>query len=241
MSDVNIVPGVTPVAPPAVAPAAPAPAPVVPPAGQVYSPAGTGDAMFDVAVTSFAQAYKVSPEVFNSAIAPAIDSGDLGKLDHVQLVHKLGAEGAQAAVRIAQAAVDRRSATESAAAVVVHAAAGGKENWVTAVAAFNASQPDFVKQQMNALLTSGDKAQVEHAAKQIITSAQRAGVLAGVLPVAVGGDTSAAGRGLSALEHKEAQAKLRKEAGNNSLESGIWAVKWKQLQQSRILGRSQGL
>lgn len=234
----NVVPGVTPSAPvPSPTPAAPGPAPAGP---APYVPESSGDALFDVAVSSFSQNYRVSQELYNSAIAPAIAAGDVSKLDHVQLVAKLGAEGAQAAVRIAQAAVARNGANETKATLLVHSTAGSAENWAKAVAAFNTSQPDFVKQQMNTLLNSGDEKQIGYAASQILRAAQVAGVLTGALPVGLGG-SAAGSTGLSAAQFKEAQAALRKEAGNRSLESGPFAVKWQALQAQRTLGRSQGL
>lgn len=247
----NATPGgvVVPTPPVAVAPVAPAPAPTPAPAlpaaaptaptARAYNP-NSGDPVIDLSVQNYTRAFSVSAEVFQQAIQPALEAGDVNRLDHAALLRAGGAEAAVQAVELVKAlagAVQRRTADTT---DQVHQVAGGKEHWVASVTHFNNTQPEFVKEQFLALLTSGDRSKVEYAAKQIVQTAQQAGVVASSLPVQPGAGVPGQVTAYSAREFSEALTALRKEAGNRSLEAGPYADKYRELLARRAAGRQLG-
>lgn len=246
MADIQeVIPGVPPtpgaVAPlPAATTVAPpqAPAPVAAPV-QVYVPS-TGDALIDTAVSAFSKAYGVSPAVFETAIAPALDSGDLSKLNQVQLVQAIGAEGAAAALQLYNALSGRIKEQRSTAASTVHSLAGSPENWRVAVQNFNSTQPEFVKSQYAAMLDSGDPAQIQYAAKQVLDAARTAGLIAGALPVAPGNGVPVGQVGLSQEEFQAQLSKLRAEFPNRSFDTGEPRRRYDALLQQRTAGKRLG-
>lgn len=241
---VPTTPVVAPAAPPAPAPAVqqtpPVTTPVTPTSPtSAYNP-GTGDAVVDLAVQNFSRAFSVSGEVFKQAVQPALDSGDIGRLDHAALLKAGGAEAAVQAVELVRALSGAMQARAASVAEYVHTTAGGKENWVASVTHFNASQPDFVKEQFLNLLQSGDRAKMDYAAKHIVQLAQQAGVVAATLAVQPGGGTVGNTSALSNAEFVKELNALRSEAKNNSLESGPYAERYHNLLERRAAGRQLG-
>ena len=247
MADDTFIPGVTagavpaPIAAPSPAPVVPAPAPTLAPAAApiVHMQGNTGDAMLDVAVSSFSKAYGVTEAMFNSTMGEALSTGDLSKLDRATLVGKLGIEGARQAEQLAQAFLAKQAASEATAASTVHTVAGSAQVWQDAVRIFNSSQPAFVIEQVDSLLRSGDTEKVKYGAQQLLQLA-KAGGAGGTLPMQPGGFSGGTG-GLSAEAFRTEISALRKEAGNRSLETGPFAVKYQALIARRQLGASAGL
>ena len=200
----------------------------------------TGDATFDLAVAATAKAYNITPELFASAIQPALSTGNLNALDRVTLIARIGAEGASQVEALTKARLASVQANTEKAVSVVHALAQGKENWTAAVATFNQTAPDFLKSALQGMLTSGDPAKIDYAAREILSRAQQAGALKlGALPVGIGG-VSTSTAGLSEVEFRAALVALRKDAGNNSLESGPFGDRYQNLLASRRIGKTAG-
>ena len=216
-------------------PVAPAqPAPVAPP--EAYNPS-TGDAVIDLSVQNFTRAYSVSGDVFKSAVQPALDAGDVSKLDYAALVKAGGADAAAQAIALVNALSGHVKGKATSAADAVHAVAGSKENWAAAVTLFNQAQPDFVKEQFSELLNSGDSAKVDYAAKQIVQLAKQAGVVASGLPLQPGAGAPGQVQALSRAEFNEKLNDLYKRAGNRSLDNGPFGQEYQTLLAARDAGR----
>lgn len=233
------IPGVPPA--PATPPApAPAPAPVVAPAGEVIP--NSGDPLVDAALTQFAGSAKLSDSEFHSLFDNVLKTGDLSKLDQLALAEKLGTDKARQAVQLMQGVSQRVHEKAATIGAQIHEMVGGQEVWRKGVEAFNATQPDFVKTQINMMLGSGDPAQLKYAVEQVMQGAARAGALpanhsaAGAIPA---GSMQGA---LDANGFRAGLAEIRKKYGNTaSLESGPAAAEFAVLTQRRNAGRSAGL
>lgn len=240
--DPNVTAPVVPIQQPAVAPA-PAAQPAQPQAPatqhQAFNP-GTGDAVIDATVANFSRAFGVSADLYNSSIKAAVDSGDPNRIDVQAILRTAGAEAALEASRLVQALSGHVKTKDAQTITQIHAAAGGEVNWKNAVQHFNSTAPDFVKEQFQALLSSGDPAKVDYATRELVGRAVQAGVLAPNLAVTPGSGAPAGQVALSAQEFLEKRQDLYKRAGNRSLERGPFAVELQTLMQQRELGMKAG-
>lgn len=223
---------------------APAPAPVPTPApasGEAVVPS-SGDALVDAALSQFASGTKLTNAEFHSLFDGVLSSGDMSKLDPLALAEKLGNEKARTAMTLMQGVAQRAQEKAVQIGAQIHQMVGGPDAWRSAVEAFNASQPDFIKQQVNQMIGSGDEAQLKYAVDQVMRSATSAGVLP-VAHNAAGGVPAGAVQGaLSAQAFQAELAALRKEFGMYaSLEAGPAAAKFQALRQRRAAGRAAGL
>ena len=234
------IPGIPATPPAPVAAPAPAPAPVVAPLGPVVP--NSGDPLIDAALTQFAGSAKLSDSDFHGLFDNVLKTGDLGQLDQLALAEKLGTEKARQAVSLMQGVSQRVHERAASIGSQIHEMTGGKENWVRAVEAFNASQPDFVKTQIQMMLGSGDPAQLQYAVNQVMSGASASGAIPATHSTAGAPPAGAMQGALDANGFRQGLAEIRKKYGTNaSLESGPAAAEFAALRQRRSAGRSAGL
>lgn len=239
------IPGVTDATPaaPATAPTpAVPPAPAAPAAPQGAVIPNSGDPLIDSALSQFAGSTKLSDAEFHALFDGVLKTGDAGQLDQLALAEKLGTEKARQAVELMQGVSKHIHQRAQTIGTQIHEMVGGREAWAKAVEAFNATQPDFVKTQVNMMLGSGNPDQLKYAVDQVMRGALSAGAIPTTHSAAGGTPAGVAQGALNADGFRTGLADIRKKYGSNaSLESGPAAAEFAALLQRRNAGRSAGL
>lgn len=235
---VPVVPVVNPVTPVT----APAPAPAEVPKETAVSnelPASyTGNATLDVAISAFAQATGASTDDLQRAVSNALQYGDENLIDVAFITEKFGKDAPQA-LALAKAAVADINQQHAQAKQAVYAIAGGEQHWNQAVSVFNTSAPEHVKVAVQTLVNSG---RIQEGAQLLLDVVKGSGLLPQVNPTLTGGAATApAGGALDAASFRKEMEALKKEAGNRSLESGVFGQRYQVLIQRRAAGRQIGL
>ena len=112
---------------------------------------------------------------------------------------------------------------------------GGKANWDAMTQVFNAKAPEHLRAAARALADSGN---IEGAAKLVVETAQGMGLAPKLSPKLQGG--GAINDALDAKGFAEAYSALRKEAGNQSLESSKFKPRLDALMARRQAGKLKG-
>ncbi|QQK88416.1 capsid and scaffold protein [Providencia phage PSTRCR_114] len=211
-------------------PAAPTSTPAQ--AGELES---TGNAVLDSGLKTLQGITGCTQADMERAVAAAIKTGDASLIDEAFIKEKFG-EHAEFAKSLAEAYIQDMQSQEQRLVQSVHNAAGGKEQWDYMNQVFQGSAPEYLKNIVQAAVQAG---KLEDAAQVVIQYAQSAGVT----PQNKGVVHGSGGTGLGALsqsEFREAYAALRKEAGNQSLESPKFKPKLDALYARRQAGISMG-
>lgn len=241
-----------PVTPAPVQPAYQVPQVPVAPAAQPQAPqqpvqtqqAQVGNSYIETSINHLTASLGVSSDKFDEVISAAIQYGDPNLVnpyalgvnltpDQVTQVRQL----AQGAVQYVQAESARVEAENQRINATVYQVAGGKEAWDSAVSNFNAVADVNTRNYINYLVQSGHHEQAANAVLQTVRSyGYQPQGQAPIQASAIAGQ-----QGLSSTAFKDAIGKLKMEAGNQSLESGIFGERYQALVQQRALGRQQGL
>lgn len=217
-------------APNAQAPAAPTSA-----TAQTGELESTGNAVLDSGLKTLQGITGCTQEDMQRAVAAAIKTGDASLIDEAFIKEKFG-EHAEFATSLAKAYIQDSQEQEQRLVQGIYSAAGGKEQWDYMNQVFQGSAPEYLKNIVQAAVQAGT---LEDAAQVVIQYAQSAGVT----PQNKGVVHGSGGTGLGALsqsEFREAYAALRKEAGNQSLESPKFKPKLDALYARRQAGMSMG-
>lgn len=215
----------------------PTPAPV--PTAQPVAPVGNN--YIETSINHLTTSLGVNADAFDKVIEAAIQYGDVNLINPNALGVQLTPEQQAQVTSLAQGAVQyiqAETAAENARVDnLVYGVAGGKDAWTAASNTFASVADANTKSYIGYLVSAG---QHEQAAKIVIQTVRNLGYQPqGQAPIQA--SAVAGQQGLTSAAFKDALGKLRMEAGNNSLESGIWGEKFQNLNQLRALGRQQGL
>ena len=235
---VPVVPVVNPVTPVTAPATVPAEAPKETAASNDLPESYTGNATLDVAIHAFAQTTGASTDDLQRAVSNALQYGDESLIDVAFITEKFGKHAPQA-LALAKAAVADINQQHAQAKQAVYATAGGEQNWNQAVSVFNTSAPEHVKVAVQTLVNSG---RIQEGAQLLLDVVKGSGLLPQVNPTLTGGAATApAGGALDAASFRKEMEALKKEAGNRSLESGVFGQRYQVLIQRRAAGRQIGL
>lgn len=206
--------------------------------------AQVGNSYIETSINHLTSSLGVSSDKFDEVISAAIQYGDANLVnpyalgvnlspDQVTQVRQL----AQGAVQYVQAENARIESENQRINATVYAAAGSKEVWDSAAGTFQAMADANTRNYVNYLVQSG---QHEQAAQAVLQTVRSYGYQPqGQAPIQA--SAIAGQQGLSSTAFKDAIGKLKMEAGNHSLEDGIFGERYQALVQQRALGRQQGL
>ena len=216
----------------------PAPAPAAQPAPVPTNvTANTGSAALDAAINVLASTAGATDADLQRIAGNALQYGDVNLIDRAFLQEKFGKHAAQFEALAIAAVQEQKNATNRAASEV-HALAGGEAQWNQAVAVFNQSAPDPIRAAVRALIDSGN---TQQGAQLLIEMVRGSGLVPNVNPLVSGGAAVPSSQGaLGKAEFQSEMAKLKNEAGNRSLETGVFAERYQQLLQRRAQGRALG-
>lgn len=235
---VPVVPVVNPVTPVTTPTTVPVEAPKETAVSNDLPASYTGNATLDVAINAFAQTTGASTDDLQRAVSNALQYGDESLIDVAFITEKFGKHAPQA-LALAKAAVADINQQHAQAKQAVYATAGGEQNWNQAVSVFNTSAPEHVKVAVQTLVNSG---RIQEGAQLLLDVVKGSGLLPQVNPTLTGGaSTAPAGGALDAASFRKEMEALKKEAGNRSLESGVFGQRYQVLIQRRAAGRQIGL
>lgn len=210
-------------------PAAPTPtAQPVPQSGSNY---------IETSINHLTSSLGVSADKFDAVIASAIQYGDPNLINPAALGVQLTPEQTAQVQSLAQGAVQYVNAENSRVDNIAYTAAGGKAQWDQAAGVFSSSADANTKGYVEYLVSTG---QHEQAAQVVLNTVRGYGYQPqGQAPIQA--SAIAGQQGLTSAEFKDQIGKLKMEAGNQSLESGIFGERYQALIQQRALGAKQGL
>lgn len=197
----------------------------------------SGDSVIETSINVFASSHGIKPDVFADAVKNALIYKDENLIDYNAITQGLKGAAVEQAKALAKAAFTEQTKYLDSQKSAVFVEAGGEENWKQAAAAFNAKAPDYLRATIRTMLDGGD---MVNAAKTVMEYVTRTGLVVNGTPPIQGGNGSGGDQGLSYAEYRDELAKLMKESGNRSLETGTNAEKLKSLNARRALGKQQG-
>jgi hypothetical protein len=197
----------------------------------------TGNSYIETSINHLTSSLGVSADKFDAVISAAIQYGDPNLVNPAALGVQLTPEQTAQVQQLAQGAVQYVQAENQRVNSIVYAAAGGQEQWNQAAGTFSSVADANTKSYVSYLVDTGNH---EQAAQVVLNTVRSYGYQPqGQAPIQA--SAIAGQQGLSSTAFKDAIGKLKMEAGNQSLESGIFGEKYQLLIQQRALGRSQGL
>lgn len=213
-------------------------------APQPVPQAPVGNTYIETSINHLTSSLGVSADKFDEVISAAVQYGDPNLVNPAALGVNLTPEQAAQVTQLAKGAVQyvqaenaRIEAENQRINATVYAVAGSKEAWDSAAGTFQAIADANTRSYVNYLVQSGQHEQAAHAVLQTVRSyGYQPQGQAPIQASAIAGQ-----QGLSSTAFKDAIGKLKMEAGNQSLESGIFGEKYQALVQQRALGRQQGL
>lgn len=194
----------------------------------------TGNTVLDTSIAAVLQTMGSNPEEFSKGIEKAIEYNDPSLIDGA-LLEKYK-QYAPMLKSFTEAIIAESQNSTNAVINTAHNLAGSKENWDQAVKMFNANAPDYLRETVKFMIDNGH---VEAGCKMLLDTVQGYGSMPNKVPPYQGMSSSI--RGISFDEMKEELAKLTKEAGGASLESGTYGRRYQDIMARRKLGREQGL
>lgn len=194
----------------------------------------TGNPAIDAGIAMLKKATGLSDADMLRAVGKAAEYGDENLIDTAYIKERFG-EHADYAEMLAKAYLQDQVGQAQRAVQTAYDMVGGKDNWNSMTTVFNAKAPEHIRQAARALADSGN---IEGAAKLIVESAQSMGIIPKVSPKLQGG--GAINDALDAKGFKDAYAALRKEAGNQSLESAKFKPRLDALMARRAAGKAKG-
>lgn len=206
------------------------------PKGSVWDAGDTtGDAILDLGIDSLTRMSGCSKDDFIRIIGNAVERGDMTLLDEALIAEKYKGFAPQFR-QIAEALINKGEADRKSYENVAYGVAGSEESWKQAVAVFNENAPEHMKLAVRTIIDSGN---IKEGAQLLMQVVQDLGVptKGAYRPVGNGSPQN----GLSAEEFRKEFTKLRQDAGNRSLESGVFFERYQDLMARRAMGRRAGL
>lgn len=198
-----------------------------------------GATPLETSINVFSNNTGVNPDVFLNSIQAALQYSDDNLIDVTSLTQGLDPTQAAQAVALAKATYQQVQQEQQRVVAQAHQIAGGQEQWVQALEAFNTHADERTRKYAKFLESEGD---IEGAVQHIMQSVQSLGVVnsqQGEFITPSGG--SPAQQALSYAEFHAAMGKLQREAGNamTNPRSPHYQT-FMQLQQARELGKRLG-
>ena len=232
-------PAAQPVVQPTAQPA-PQPAPAAKPESAPVDPNSLiGATPLETSINVFSNNTGVNPDVFLNSIQAALQYSDDNLIDVTSLTQGLDDTQKAQAIALAKATYQQVQQEQQRVVAQAHQIAGGQEQWVQALEAFNTHADERTRKYAKFLESEGD---IEGAVQHIMQSVQSLGVVnsqQGEFITPSGG--SPAQQALSYAEFHAAMGKLQREAGNamTNPRSPHYQT-FMQLQQARELGKRLG-
>lgn len=195
----------------------------------------TGNPTIDAGIKLLQKVAKLQNSDVDRAMGNAIKFQNPELIDKSFLKERFG-EHAEYAELLCQAYYKEAGDRTQAAVNQVFELAGGQDNWVHARDSFKAKAPAHQQAAAKALIDSG---KVSEGVSLILDYCRSQGLVV-TQGAQVKGQAGLAGAALSASEFSAEYAKLRKEAGNRSLQSGPFAARYESLLTRRQAGKSIG-
>ena len=196
--------------------------------------AATGNPAIDAGIAMLKSVSGLNDADMVRAIGKAVERGDETLIDTAFIKERFGEHAAYAEM-LAKAYLQDQVGQAQRAVQAAHDMVGGKANWDAMTQVFNAKAPEHLRAAARALADSGN---IEGAAKLVVETAQGMGLVPKVSPKLQGG--GAINDALDAKGFSEAYAALRKEAGNQSLESAKFKPRLDALMARRQAGKMKG-
>jgi hypothetical protein len=196
--------------------------------------AETGNPAIDAGIAMLKSVSGLNDADMVRAIGKAVERGDETLIDTAFIKERFGEHAAYAEM-LAKAYLSDQVGQAQRAVQSAHDMVGGKANWDAMTQVFNAKAPEHLRAAARALADSGN---IEGAAKLVVETAQGMGLVPKLSPKLQGG--GAINDALDAKGFKDAYAALRKEAGNQSLESNKFKPRLDALMARRAAGKAKG-
>ena len=196
--------------------------------------AETGNPAIDAGIAMLKSVSGLNDADMVRAIGKAVERGDETLIDTAFIKERFGEHAAYAEM-LAKAYLSDQVGQAQRAVQSAHDMVGGKANWDAMTQVFNAKAPEHLRAAARALADSGN---IEGAAKLVVETAQGMGLVPKLSPKLQGG--GAINDALDAKGFKDAYAALRKEAGNQSLESSKFKPQLDALMARRQAGKQKG-
>lgn len=205
----------------------------------------TGSSVLDLVVDMVSASTGATPADFQRAMGKALEYGRLDLLDEAFIQERFKEYApkvlliAKEALAIQEAEKAQQAAAEKALLKTVYDAAGGQEQWETAVKLFNQHADPAVKEVTKTLFNAGSDAATQAAIKYVLDTAQAQGVvLKPQTSFRPNADPTASG--LSAAGFQTELAALAKEFGPK-VGSPAYDEKYQALVTRRAAGKRAGL
>lgn len=196
--------------------------------------AETGNPAIDAGIAMLKSVSGLNDADMVRAIGKAVERGDETLIDTAFIKERFGEHAAYAEM-LAKAYLQDQVGQAQRAVQAAHDMVGGKANWDAMTQVFNAKAPEHLRAAARALADSGN---IEGAAKLVVETAQGMGLVPKLSPKLQGG--GAINDALDAKGFSEAYSALRKEAGNQSLESAKFKPRLEALMARRQAGKMKG-
>lgn len=168
----------------------------------------TGNKALDLAVKSFLRSSGATQGDLERAVANALQYNDPNLIDKAFLQDKFK-DKAGDAIALAEAVLEQVSADRDRLVNSAYDAAGGKEAWDAAKAAYDQLATPALKRVVGEMFRSGDQQAFKEATDLVLSYARQSGALPTVEGAkVVPGSGSAGAQGLSAAEFQSAISKL---------------------------------
>lgn len=197
--------------------------------------AETGNPAIDAGIAMLKSISGLTDADMVRAIGKAVERGDETLIDIAFIKERFGKHAAYAEM-LAKAYLQDQVGQAQQAVQSAYAMVGGKANWDAMTQVFNAKAPEHLRAAARALADSGN---IEGAAKLVVETAQGMGLVPKLSPKLQGG--GAINDALDAPGFAAEYAKLRQEAGNNSLQSKQFKARYDALVARRLAGKMKGL
>lgn len=195
----------------------------------------TGNAVIDSGLKTLESVTGCTPQDMERAVRAALQTGDESLID-LEYIKEKFKEHAPLAESLAKAYIQDSKREQESTVQAVYQQAGGKEQWDYTNSVFQSQAPEYLKNIVNLAVQSGN---ILEASSVVIEFGKSSGAIPNVGNNLKGSGSPSLGA-LSASEFKEEYSKLRKEAGNRSLESPQFKEKYNSLLQRREAGRARG-
>lgn len=199
-------------------------------------PTFTGGDPLSVGVQSFTQRSGVSADALYGSVSAALQYGDPNLINLQEITAGLSPAAAAEARALASAIFQQAQQTRQQAQNAAYSAAGSKEAWEGAVAAFNSKAPPHVMAAAKALEETGN---VQGAIQYVLETVRGLGLVPQTQGQPVQGSlVGSAVQGLSEAQFRAELGKIYKERGMNN---AIHDPRYQQIIDARQLGRQQGI
>lgn len=195
----------------------------------------TGNAAIDAGVAMLTKVSGLNDSDMQRAIGKAVEYGDKNLIDTAFIKERFGEHAAYAQL-LAEAYLDDQVGQAQRAVTEVYDLVGGKGNWDATAQIFKAKAPEHLQNAARALANSGD---LKGSAQLVVETCQSLGLIPNVNPQLRGGAGNYGA--LSASDFTKEYQALRKEAGNQSLESSKFKDRYESLLQRRSAGKRMGI